>query len=364
VTLTVAPNQVERIGLVFKMGPITAIQPGSPAESAGLRVGDQITTINDQAVGIDAGGDIGWDPSTLPYELPTADGDLTVTVIRAGETLAPITVAPRKVDWIERPESPGAPMPLPNLGLAYEISTEVQAVIPNSPADREKLQRGDRIVSALIEAPKDSELKASEKPIPFDDKASNWPYFFVQGLQNLPPGTTIELEVKRGNVDLTASVEAESVPGVYNPDRGLVLQPLLRKRPVASVGEAAALAWDRTVYSLSSVYRFLGKLGTQVSVTKLGGPGTIAVVAYAAATSGIAQLLLFLTMLSANLAVLNFLPIPVLDGGHMVFLVWEGVTGRPAGEKIVVALHAAGFVFLVGLMIFVFGLDISRFLSG
>ena len=52
-------------------------------------------------------------------------------------------------------------------------------------------------------------------------------------------------------------------------------------------------------------------------------------------------------MLSANLAVINFLPIPLLDGGHMVFLAYEGIRGRPANERFVVALHTAGFVFIV-----------------
>jgi regulator of sigma E protease len=69
-------------------------------------------------------------------------------------------------------------------------------------------------------------------------------------------------------------------------------------------------------------------------------------------------LLVFLTMLSANLAVINFLPIPLLDGGHMVFLAWEGLRGRPASEKFVVALHTVGFVFIISLMLFVIALDL------
>jgi regulator of sigma E protease len=72
-----------------------------------------------------------------------------------------------------------------------------------------------------------------------------------------------------------------------------------------------------------------------------------------------AKLLVFLTMLSANLAVINFLPIPLLDGGHMVFLAYEGVRGRPASEKFVVALHMVGFAFIVGLMLFVLALDVN-----
>ena len=63
-------------------------------------------------------------------------------------------------------------------------------------------------------------------------------------------------------------------------------------------------------------------------------------------------------MLSANLAVINFLPIPLLDGGHMVFLAYEGLRRRPASEKFVVALHTVGFVFIVSLMLFVIALDL------
>jgi regulator of sigma E protease len=95
----------------------------------------------------------------------------------------------------------------------------------------------------------------------------------------------------------------------------------------------------------------------QVPVTGVGGPITIAGAAFFAADEGLGKLLIFLTMLSANLAVLNFLPIPLLDGGHMVFLAYEGIRGRPANERFVIAMHTIGFVFIISLMLFVFGLD-------
>jgi len=68
-------------------------------------------------------------------------------------------------------------------------------------------------------------------------------------------------------------------------------------------------------------------------------------------------------MLSANLAVLNFLPIPVLDGGHMLFLLYEGIRGKPADERLQLALTYAGLFFILALMIFVLGLDINRLWS-
>jgi len=64
-----------------------------------------------------------------------------------------------------------------------------------------------------------------------------------------------------------------------------------------------------------------------------------------------------LGLASANLAVLNFLPIPLLDGGHMVFLILEGILRRPVNERVVVAFHYLGLVFIVSLMLFVLGLD-------
>ena len=72
---------------------------------------------------------------------------------------------------------------------------------------------------------------------------------------------------------------------------------------------------------------------------------------------------MFLGLLSVNLAVINFLPIPVLDGGHMVFLAYEGIRGKPADERITERLHLAGLALLLCLILFVFCLDGMRFLD-
>ena len=91
----------------------------------------------------------------------------------------------------------------------------------------------------------------------------------------------------------------------------------------------------------------------------LGGPIEIAKQAGKSAEEGLGRLLLFLTMLSANLAVINFLPVPVLDGGHMVFLLYELVRGKPPSEKVVEGLSYLGLLLLLSLMLFVFGLDLG-----
>ena len=119
------------------------------------------------------------------------------------------------------------------------------------------------------------------------------------------------------------------------------------------------MGWDKTVDSLGLVFRFLSKIGGQVPLTAMGGPIMIAKVSYASVLEGPGRFLVFLTILSANLAVLNFLPIPVLDGGHMVFLAYEGARGRPPSERFVVVLHMIGFIFIISLMVFVFALDLE-----
>src|SRR5262249_53514335 len=98
----------------------------------------------------------------------------------------------------------------------------------------------------------------------------------------------------------------------------------------------------------------------RISVENLGGPITIGRVAYYFAGLDFWEFVFFLGLISVNLAVINFLPIPVLDGGHFVFLVYEKIRGKPASEGVLVGRTYAGL--LASLMIFVLFLDIKRLL--
>jgi regulator of sigma E protease len=105
----------------------------------------------------------------------------------------------------------------------------------------------------------------------------------------------------------------------------------------------------------------LQKLFTgQLSYKSMGGPIMIARAAGAEASHGLPRLLVFLTFLSANLAVLNFLPIPALDGGHLMFLAAEAIRGKPVNERLQVVLTLIGVGCLLSLMVLVFALDIHR----
>jgi regulator of sigma E protease len=136
-----------------------------------------------------------------------------------------------------------------------------------------------------------------------------------------------------------------------------------RRQRADSIGEAIALGLQGTKNSIMQVYQNLeGMIRGRISVENLGGPVTIARVAYFIAGVDFWEFVYFLGMISVNLAVINFLPIPVLDGGHMVFLIYEKIRGKPASEGVRVGATYAGLLLLASLMIFVLFLDIKRLL--
>jgi regulator of sigma E protease len=373
VDVTIDPTLMRSLGLVMQMGKIVAVQEGSPAAEAGIIPGDFIDRISDASD--DADEDLARDPMTLPEDLRRmAEDNREVRIqLRRGSALddgkqaADEVVVPlRKVDWQEEAIAPNDPVAVPALGIAYRVLSVVDRVEPESLADKAGLKADDVVVKAELVYPK--ELPDDKKtPEPFSvefsqkegDALANWPRL-MGVLPFLPQGTQVKLTYKRGSETKDALLTPTPVEGYYLADRGLIFDWITEIRVAATWSEAADRGFKETVSSLGMVYRFLNKLGTgQVPVTALGGPVTIAQAASFSAFEGVGKLLVFLTMLSANLAVINFLPIPLLDGGHMVFLAWEGLRGRPASERFVVAMHTVGFVFIITLMLFVISLDIG-----
>jgi membrane-associated protease RseP (regulator of RpoE activity) len=174
-------------------------------------------------------------------------------------------------------------------------------------------------------------------------------------------GTTLALTVESAaGGRREVMVKPEPANGEYVADRDLVFEPIYKTMKAGSIAGALRRGLLKTKEDLSMVYGFLGKLTRQqISPRLLGGPIEIAKQAGRSASEGFGRLLLFLTMLSANLAVVNFLPIPVLDGGHMVFLAYEWIRGKPPSEGVVVVLSYLGLALILSLMFFVFGLDLG-----
>jgi len=357
---------MRRYGLNMQMGPIVGVRPDSPAARAGLKSGDIIEKVN----GVDVG-----DPLTLPQRLRKEDqNQITLQVLRQtenGEDSQQLSfkLTPVPVPWGS--ELRGK-MEIPSLGIAYKISDVIAGVQADSPAAKANFLPGDRIVA--IDLKPANEAQAEKERALFPDnrlptqeigstEGVSWVLWLRSVAQSIQEDTGIEATVLRNGKPQKVAVSPATSSRTAILPRGFVLVNETDIMRANNLREAMALGWRETKYSMLAVYRFLHKLVSgQVSPRLLGGPGTIATVAGMSAKQGVASLLLFLTMLSANLAVINFLPIPVLDGGHMVFLALEAIFRRPVSEKIVIPLTWAGLLLILALMLFVIGLDVDRFI--
>ena len=368
-TIVVKDNSFRTLGLSMDAGPIAAIQKGSPAEIAGLHEGDKLAKIN----GKDIGEEI--NPLRLPNVFAELHGeDVEVMVTRQPKDGAPVplklTIKPANLPgWTDQPVYEGESISIPAIGVSFHTIPVILAVEPGSPAD----EKGIKVKSGSVTKVKKIELilppeiaaddwKDRSLVIDLDDpneaKSNNWGYAFWK-MQELPKRTvrlTLVEEQKERQVELTPKIDPNwPLPVIL----GLHMHPLEMKRQARSLSEAWAMSTNYTGNQATNIYLTLRSLFTgQVSAKELHGPIGIASAAVTIVQHGLAPLLLFLGFLSINLAVLNFLPIPVLDGGHMVFLIWEAIARRRPSEKVVIGANYAGMAFLLGLMLFVLFLDL------
>ncbi len=173
-------------------------------------------------------------------------------------------------------------------------------------------------------------------------------------------GETLEIEVTPAEREVE-----DPLTGEMRKVGRVGINPKLETRRIelgltAAVAEGGRQTWDNGV----AVLIFLkGLVLGQVSVRQLGGPIMIAQVSGRAARIGFDYLLTIMAFLSVNLAILNLLPIPVLDGGHLVFLVLEGLRGKPLPQSLRLRLTQVGMVMLLGIMLFAVVNDVFRIIS-
>ena len=360
IPVEVGPRFLRRYGLEMQLGPIVAVRPGSPAADAGVQAGDKIEKID--------GGGVG-DPLTLPQRISKSGNEnLALDVLRADTKLSfnmKLAPVPWGSDVLKT-------MEVPSLGIAYETLDTVAGVAKGSPAAKAGFLPGDQIVAVDLQPKNDAQAAKERLLFPKGKMATqkiggpggvSWILWLRSVAQNIQTDTSLDVTVLRNGSEVKLTVPPATVSETAIPGRGFVFVQETDTMRAGNLIEAMSLGWRETKYSMLMVYRFLHKLVSgQVSPRLLGGPGTIAAVAGMSAKQGAASLLLFLTMLSANLAVINFLPIPVLDGGHMVFLLLEAIFRRPVSEKIVIPLTWAGLLLILALMLFVIGLDVNRFI--
>lgn len=249
--------------------------------------------------------------------------------------------------------------PVFNVLLAVAIFTTVNMIgLPVLTAEIGNLQPD----SAALEAG----MKTGDRIIALDGKAvTKWEQVSerIGGGRGKPllisvsrDGRTIEFTVTPRLVK-TTNIFGEAVDGYkigISPAGNTVVE---RKNPFTAFGTGLRQTWMIAKLTVVSIAKMIQGV---VSPKTLGGPILIAQIAGTQVREGIVPFIMFMALLSINLAVLNLLPIPVLDGGHLMFYAVELVTGREVNIRWREMAQQIGFVLLILLMAFVFMLDIDR----
>ncbi|SDF27044.1 RIP metalloprotease RseP [Phytopseudomonas seleniipraecipitans] len=320
---------------------IGAVESGSLAQIAGLQAGEEIVSINGKATS-------GWSAVNLQLVRRLGEsGELMITT-RHPDGGADAVHRVELDNWLRGANEPD---PIASLGIRpWRPSLEpvLAEFDPEGPAQAAGLRMGDRL------------LALNEKPL------VDW-QDLVDRVRALP-GQAVSISLERDGqrldvpVTLASRGEGEAVSGYLGAGVASAQWPahMLREvsyGPLEAVGEGVSRTWTMSVLTLDSLKKMLfGEL----SVKNLSGPITIAKVAGASAESGLGDFLNFLAYLSISLGVLNLLPIPVLDGGHLLYYLVEWVRGRPLSERVQGWGMQIGISLVIGVMLLALVNDLGR----
>jgi len=331
--------------LVFVSG-IPGIKPiieqvviDSPAAFSQVLPGDQIKLIN---------GDITptWAAVDQSLRAIADDGGIAeITLVRhENELIKQIEIAQQSM-LVERPNNI-----IKELGLTamlYDLKPVLGKIIEKQAAAQAGLKTGDIILSTngqvieswqqwveIIKANPEKELSVS--------------------LSRKNQIITLNLTPKRaeqghGLIGAAVDSSATTVPDSLKSE--------LRYGPISGVIKAIQMTWQMSSLTVKS---FIGMLKGEVSTKNLGGPISIAQFAGASADKGSIAFLSFLALISISLGILNLLPIPILDGGHLMLYFFEWINGKPVSETIQLQGQKIGLILLLALMFFAFFNDLSR----
>lgn len=312
---------------------------GSAAARAGLVSGDQILALDGERIDTWSVLSTGLiekslDGGVLQVEVRSRDGALRTV----GLDLAGVRVDPEFL--------------FDDLGLApYEpiappVLTQIEA---GSPAEQAGLRQGDRILS-------------------LDGETIDSPRALVRFVR-AHPGAIVKLRGERDAAPFEATVVLDRIEGegpasgrlgagiATPPDLWQDLRAERRLDVIEAVPAAVEQTWQMSWLTL----RMLGRMVIgDVSVKNVSGPISIAQVAGDSAQVGLVSFLSFMAIVSVSLGVLNLLPVPMLDGGHLLLYAIEGVKGRPLSERFVAASQYVGIAFIGTLMVLAFYNDIMR----
>jgi regulator of sigma E protease len=314
---------------------IEAVLPGSPADLAGIRPGDRIIRVNDKDVSVN---------SELLDLIARSNGKQLTIDLRRGEQIKTLLVTPVAKTLATN----GKPATTYVIGIE-ERAPVITAVMAGSPASEVGMREGDRVTRI-----NEREIHTWSEMTAIVREHPNQP-LRMEVLRN---GRTLVLTVTPAAEKTTTdgkTVEIGKI-GISAQSRSVMQS----SNPILAPWMGLQATWGWTELTVVGIYKMI--VG-DISSKNIGGPLTIANISGEAASQGASSVVYLIAILSINLGVLNLLPIPILDGGHLLFFTIEAILRKPLGERQRELAQQVGLVLLVGIMIFAFWNDIERLLS-
>lgn len=333
------------IGIQSLAPMIAEVKPGSLADRAGIRAGQEIVTVNDQPV-------YSWrDFQFILMPFIGSKADLIFTTKPIGDSQDLQSHALSLADWQLDPKKPDLLASFGLVPFVPAIPPVVGQVVEDSPAAKAGLKVGD-----VIQAVDGQKIEDWLQVVEYVQTRPNQ----VISMGLLRNGKPVEMRVRLGSQELNG--QAVGLLGVRSqkvdwPAHWLRLQRY-------SPWEAVGLSIRQTLDLTSTTLTLLGRLASgQLGLHHLSGPVGIAQGAGDSARGGLSYYLAFLALVSISLGVLNLLPIPMLDGGHLLYYLIEKITGKPLAEPTKMVGVYMGLALLMLMMIVALYNDISRLTS-
>ena len=316
---------------------IEAVAVNSVAQQSGLVVGQEVIAVDGQATSTVSG---------VRFALLKRLGDTGQIDLTVGNALSDVgqRYAIPIVNWLGEAE---APDPAAALGLSLgflPIRPEVGSLSEGGAAAGAGFEVGDVIIGAA--------------GVPMA-QWTDWVEFV-----RARPNQRFDVLVDRAGSQVTLSVMPQNRNEIGTVGMGVALPEIPDSRirrqsrgPIEALGAAVNRTYELTIFTFESMWKMVQGL---ISTKNLSGPIAIAQIAASTAESGFATWLSFLALLSISLGAINLLPIPVLDGGHIVFHVVEGLMGRPVPEQIQIMSFQVGLAAVFTLMMFAIYNDVAR----
>ncbi|EXJ15021.1 RIP metalloprotease RseP [Imhoffiella purpurea] len=325
---------------------VAGVEPDSIAAEAGFQPGDELLTIGDRPAG-------SWETAVFAFTVDAMKGQDMVVRVRddsglerdrwiSGDTVSNLAEEPDLIGRLGfQPRRP-------------ELPPVIGEVVAGEPADLAGLRLGDRVLTV--------------------DGSAITSWKALVSLVRERPGQTLTLDVEGADGSLREirmtprALESEEGASVGRIGAGVLVPDDLMDGYLVDVRygpvDAMRQAFDKTLDTSVLMLKVMGRmLIGEASIQNLSGPITIAETAGRTASYGLDSFVKFLAVVSISLGVLNLLPIPVLDGGHLMYFLIEWIKGSPVSEQAQIQGQKVGFLLLAMLMTLAFYVDLSRLLG-